>query len=206
VPPSTTQALLITIVVALPGVVYYATRDQLLVSFHTERDVASKVLRAITVSVALDSLYVLVLGRALTDLAQSLDVDGRLGFGPQPRLVAAVGLTLFIVVPALVAVAEAVFVRRRARAQYDATPTAWDRLFRDRGGCFVRVKMHDGSWVGGWYGTGSFASAYPHDHDLYLVAQYAMDPDGSFGPRVPGTGGVYIPASTISVLEVVNTP
>ncbi|MFI7452834.1 DUF6338 family protein [Nonomuraea sp. NPDC049714] len=205
-PPTTVQALLILIVVAIPGVVYYTVRDASLASYHAERDLASKTLRAITVGLTLDAIYVLAFGPALAGLVKSAGLVGRLDPAADPRPIAAAGLALLVIVPALGAVAEARLVRRRGRARYDATPSAWDHLFRDRGGCFIRVRTGDGAWVGGWYGTGSYASAFPHDHDLYLTSQYRMNSDGSFGPRVKGTGGVFVSGSDIRLLEVVHAP
>ncbi|WP_436841906.1 DUF6338 family protein [Streptomyces bobili] len=29
------------------------------------------------------------------------------------------------------------------------------------GPCFIRARLKSGSWVGGWYGAGSYASSHP---------------------------------------------
>jgi hypothetical protein len=58
--------------------------------------------------------------------------------------------------------------------------------------------------VGGWYGRRSRASAYPNPADLYLESAYEMGSDGSFGPRVRATGGLYVNMSDVEVLEFVE--
>jgi Family of unknown function (DUF6338) len=57
---------------------------------------------------------------------------------------------------------------------------------------------------GGWYGRRSRASAYPNPPDLYLESAYVMGNDGSFGPRVQATGGVYVNMTDVEVLEFVE--
>jgi hypothetical protein len=66
------------------------------------------------------------------------------------------------------------------------------------------VRIKDGTWIGGWYGSKSNASAYPQARDLFLESQYMMKPDGTFEGRVLNTGGLYIPAADISHLEIVE--
>ncbi len=86
-------------------------------------------------------------------------------------------------------------------------PGAWDEFFRGRPTGFVRARLKSGAWVGGWYGKqGSYASAYPNGADLYLESAYEMRSDGSFGPRVKGTGGLYLRMEDIEVLEFVEAP
>jgi hypothetical protein len=65
----------------------------------------------------------------------------------------------------------------------DPAPRAWDYLFSSRPGNPVRMKLKsDGTWLGGFYGRGSYAAGYPEEpQDLYLERTFAMNQDdGSF--------------------------
>ncbi len=201
--PSTVQGLAILLLTALPGLVYLAVRERLLGPRPPEQESGNRLLRAIAVSVTLDSLYMIALGpqliRLLTGSSGSLA-----GIARQPRQGGFAALILIIAVPAAVALVEAKFLRRHRKARYDETPTAWDALFLRRGSCFIRAKLRSGAWVGGWYGSSSNASAYPQQADLYLESQRHMGADGTFGQKISGTGGVYIKASDIEVLEILE--
>ncbi len=204
--PETLRQLTILLLFALPGVVYQVTRDQLLGPVAAEQETENRLLRAVAVSVILDALYATVAGPALADLMGGEDRHGLDGLGAHTRLAGAIGLLLLVVIPAALAITETSLSRRRRAAAYEPTPTAWDHLFRDQGGCFIRVRLQDGTWIGGWYGHGANAAAFPHPKDLFLSAQYAMRPDGHFDARMPGTGGVYISADSISFMEILNAP
>jgi hypothetical protein len=157
-------------------------------------------------SAVLDSIYAIVAGPALVRLFAGSGHRGLGVLAAQPRAAGIAGLILFVLIPAGVAYVEFVVGNRRAVSRYDPTPTAWDHLFRHRGSCFVRVRIKDGTWIGGWYGSRSNASAYPQARDLFLESQYMMRSDGTFEGRVPNTGGLYVPAADISHLEIVEKP
>lgn len=89
---------------------------------------------------------------------------------------------------------------------FQGTPTAWDHAFRDRRPCFVRARLKEGSWVGGWYGSRSYASSYPQPAELLLESARLMNPDGSFGGRVNQSAGLYLRANDFDVLEFVDPP
>jgi hypothetical protein len=201
--PSTVQELAILLLTALPGLVYLAVRERLLGPRPPEQELGSRILRAVAVSVVLDSLYMMALGPQLARLLSN-KAGAFADVVRQPRVAGLAALALIVAVPAAVAVGEAAVLRRRRKARHDETPTAWDALFLRRGSCFIRVRLKSGIWVGGWYGRGSNASAYPQPADLYLESQRRMNPDGTFGQKVPGTGGVYIRASDVEVLEVLE--
>ncbi len=83
-------------------------------------------------------------------------------------------------------------------------PRAWDALFKTPTlGGYVKLRLKDASlenkWVmGAWAQKstdpngatrpGSYAAAYPHDQDLYLVETYMIDTDGVHfeNPEDPG--------------------
>lgn len=201
--PSTVQGLAILLLTALPGLVYLAVRERLLGPRPPEQELANRLLRAVAVSVALDSLYMIAVGPQLVRLLTG-GAGSFAGIARQPRQAGIAALVLIIAVPAAVALVEAGFLRRHRKARYDETPTAWDALFLRRGSCFIRARLKSGTWVGGWYGSSSNASAHPQPADLYLESQRHMNPDGTFGQKIRGTGGVYVKASDIEVLEILE--
>ncbi|WTW82112.1 DUF6338 family protein [Streptomyces canus] len=125
----------------------------------------------------------------------------------EPAVVDLLGLVgaLIVLLPAGLAWAEAWLRARTAPTRHMPAPTAWDHLFSGQSSCFVRIRTKDGRWVGGWYGGRSYATAYPQSRDIFLESQYRMTPDGRFGERMGDTGGVYVPAETIDVLEVLKS-
>lgn len=96
--------------------------------------------------------------------------------------------------------------RRRRPARYRSTPTAWDHLFRRSGPCFVRMRLRDGAWVGGWYGGRSYATSYPQPPEIYLETAWLMKPDGGFVRPVRDSAGIHIRAADTDVLELLTPP
>jgi hypothetical protein len=200
----TQVALLILLV--LPGIIYQFLRERWRGPTPEERDIGERVLRAIAASVVLDAVYLVVAGPELLRLAHGPSSAGWDGLVQRPRLAGVVALVLFIVVPAAVAAGVSWVQQRRMKASYRRTPTAWDHAFQNRRPCFVRARLKDGSWVGGWYGTRSYSTSYPQPVELFLESARRMDPDGSFGAKVNQTAGLYLRASDIDVLEFVDSP
>lgn len=190
----------------LPGFFYQAVRERLGGARPSEQETGHRILRAVAASVLLDACYAVVAGPWLVGLAHGAgDTHGPLsGLTQDPRRAGLAGLLLIVAVPTGVAWLEVRWAGRGARAKYEVQPTAWDALFRRRGSCFVRIKLKDGTWLGGWYGKRSYASAYPHTPDLYLQAQYVMKPDGAFDKRMTNSGGVYVQGPDIDVLEIIE--
>ncbi|WDM16635.1 hypothetical protein J3S85_37280 [Streptomyces lavenduligriseus] len=196
--PATVAQLILLVVALLPGVVYQFVRESRRGQVPGERDLGHRLLRALTVSVVLDSVYVAVLGGRPVELAQ----PGR--FPGHSREAALYALTLLFVLPALAALTVSRFEERRLRARYRGTPTAWDHMFRDRGGCYLRARLKDGTWVGGWYGNNSYATSFPQAPELYLERSYRMAVDGTFGDKVQNTRGLYVRGEDIDILELVG--
>lgn len=204
--PGTVQQLTILLILVLPGVFYQAVREHLRGAIAAEQEPQNRLLRAIAAGALLDAVYAVAAGPWLVDLLVGNGAGPLAGASSRPREAGLAALLLVVLVPAGIAWAEAAWGRRRRRARYEPTPTAWDALFRDRGSCFVRARMKNGLWVGGWLGTRSAVSAFPQQGDVYLQAQYRMGPDGRFLGRVPGTGGVYLRAADVDVLELLDPP
>lgn len=199
--PSTVQQLTILLIMILPGGVYQAVRERLLGPRPSEAQAESRVLRAVAASVLLDSVYALTAGPWLVSLLRD---GGRAALLDRPRVTGATALLLVMVVPALVAYGESRWRERRSPSRQVTVPSAWDHLFAGRSSCFVRIRLKDGSWIAGWYGGRSLAASYPHGRDIFLQAQYAVLVDGTIGPRLAHTGGIYVPADSIDLLQLLE--
>ncbi|MEW1654206.1 MULTISPECIES: DUF6338 family protein [unclassified Streptomyces] len=198
--------LTILLVLVLPGVFYQAVRERLQGGLAAEQEPQNRLMRAVAAGALLDALYAVTAGPWLVGLLAGGGHGPLTGVLQHPQRAGAAALLLIVVVPSAVAWAESAWRSRRAVARYDPTPTAWDALFYARGSCFIRVRLKSGLWVGGWLGSRSAVSTYPQQGDLYLQAQYRMAPDGRFLERVPDTGGVYVRAADVEVLEVLLPP
>lgn len=201
--PSTVQQLAVLLVMVLPGVIYQAVRERLRGPRPSEAQAESRLLRAVAASAVLDSLYAVVAGPWLVALVGGGGLDD---LATRTRRLGLAVLVLVVAVPAAVAWAEARWRARREPARRRSAPTVWDHVFSRRSSCFVRIRLKDGAWVAGWYGSSSCAAVYPQDRDIFLQAQYAVLPDGRIGPRLEGTGGVYIPKDSIDLLGLLEPP
>ncbi|MFE4831965.1 DUF6338 family protein [Streptomyces sp. NPDC056672] len=208
-PPSSVQQLTFLVLLVLPGISYQYLRERWRGPVPGESQFGERVLRAITASVALNAVYAAAIGPQLLDTFRTGKGLQHTALAAHPRAVGLWSLALFLAVPAAAAAAVSWWQRRRAVAVYRPAPTAWDHLFgaADNGApCFIRARLKDGTWVGGWYGTRSYASGYPHGADLFLEWAYEMSPDGRIGAPVTGTAGLYLRVENIDVLELVRAP
>jgi hypothetical protein len=69
----------------------------------------------------------------------------------------------------------------RVLAGKDPAPRGWDHLFTSRPSGTVRVRLKDGTWIGGAFGEASYAAGFPDTpQDLLLEESYRLKDDGSF--------------------------
>ncbi|MGV9558763.1 DUF6338 family protein [Streptomyces sp. NPDC003522] len=209
--PSSVEQFALLVLLVLPGVTYQYLRERWRGPVPGERQLGERILRAVTASVALDAVYAVVIGPHLVATFRPEKDGGSpfTAFAEQLRTAGLWALLLFLVVPAAGAAAVSWWQRRRTTAAFRPAPTAWDHVFGHSGNgrpCFVRARLKDGTWVGGWYDSRSYASGYPNASDLFLQWSYEMGGDGSFGPPVTGTSGVYLRVENIDVLELVDAP
>jgi Family of unknown function (DUF6338) len=174
-----------------------------------DKDVGTRVLRAAAVGVALDMVYVLAAGSTLTHLFRT-ETANRVrssGLVLHPRETALWALLLVGIIPAALALAahaqavvrdapEGLAWRHRLsrviHSTYRTTPTAWDYIARKRGDCFVRIRLTDGQYIGGWVSADTYISGYPEPRDLFISSQWALDPQGRFLNKIEGTLGFYV--------------
>jgi hypothetical protein len=201
---STVQQIVLLVLFVLPGISYQFVRERMRGPVPGERDLSERALRATTASIALDAIYLVIAGPYLVHLIKPVNRPLFAEAEADPRQAAAVALALFVVLPVAAAWLIGLDERHRRPYRFDPVPTAWDIVFRARSSGFVRARLKSGVWVGGWYGKRSCASAYPNAADLYLESAYQMNSDGSFGPRVQGTSGLYLRIDDVEVIEFVE--
>jgi hypothetical protein len=194
----------------VPGFVYQITRRRLQGPAPDEVEFGVRILRAIVTSAVFAGFYLLVLGQRLIDA-----VTGSGLATEKPRLVALAGLMLVVMVPLVSAqlvyylttsawwgtLVDSFVTKLGLRRPYDPTPGAWDAAFIHREPGWVRVLTTDGVWVGGYFGTESFASSFPHPRELYIECAYEMSEDGSFTGKMSAAGGVYVRCDDIRLVE-----
>ena len=201
--PSTALQLGLLVLVVLPGITYQFLRERWRGPVPGERDLGERVLRSITASILLDTLYLIVAGPALLRLVRSAGTRGWDGLAQNARQAGLLGLLLFVAVPAAAAWGVTWWQRRKAPdTRFRSTPTAWDQMFQNRGSCFVRVRLRDGAWAGGWYGSRSYATSYPQPNELFLQTAWVMAPDGRFVRPIARSAGLHVRGSDIDMLEL----
>ncbi|MFG2834823.1 DUF6338 family protein [Streptomyces zaomyceticus] len=200
--PSTVTQLALIVIAVLPGVTYQFIRERRLGALPGERALAERILRAITASVALNAMYAVVFASRIVDI--STHATEIMKDASRVREVAIFGLVLIFAIPALCAwIVSAVRLRGR-ESGYVQTPSAWDHVFQDLSASFVRARLKDGMWVGGWYGPKSFTTAYPHDPEIYLELAWVMKDDGSFDAQVQKSQGLLIRGVDVDLLEIIE--
>jgi hypothetical protein len=218
VAPTTWTALLLLLVAVLPGATF---------TFGFERQVsaygvtlADRVLRFVAVSVAFDLLYAWPAYAAY----RLWVADRPPGAGQFALAWAAVVVTAGA--PAVLgSVVGGLYATRTSRLGWawlrrtllpprrearlfrialgrDPAPRAWDDFFSDRPEAYLRVRTTSGEWLGGWFGTASYAGGFPQEPDLLIEQAWPVRADGTFGDAPLGYP-LYIPAATIAHLEVV---
>jgi len=210
--PSTIEALLILLVLVLPG--FVAAR-----LFKTPLPNALMNERQFLVMTVLLGIVVHLIALPVTVSVWPAIVA--LGWGPAGLAnggavaptwsLAGWFLLILFVIPVVVALATSLTFRaERVQGILDLfglslvelTPQAWDWFFlSQRRGCWVVIQLDDGRLVGGEYGGGSFASLTPHDKDLYLEREYYVDEAHNFGDPIPGSIGVWLRGNAVQALH-----
>ncbi|WP_430644934.1 DUF6338 family protein [Agromyces sp. GXS1127] len=200
--PEGSLAVAVFVVMALPGIVYAGVRRWARGELAGDRDVGLAIARGVVLSVALSSIYLLVLGDGLiSGVGAGSDADTLVI--TDPRAVAVTVLCLYVLVPLVLSLAlnfrfiewnireKGRFRLPSSKYGYTGTPSAWDHAARAGQQAWVKIHKGDGRWIGGWVTQGSFATTYPEKPSIYIAQQYIMTEEGNFGPAIPQTG-VYV--------------
>lgn len=214
--PSTAIGAALLLALVMPGIVVAAVRTRLRGPVPEDRDVGVRVLRAMAVSLVLDSIYALAVGPHLYTLTHEVDGKGkRLSPLLHIREVGGWTLLLAFVIPSLLSWFWNGFVVGtdadggkyiRRRHGYHPTPSAWDWATSQLTACFVRIRLPDGRFVGGWGGREMFTSTHPEPRDIFLDRQWYLAADGQFTSPVPGGIGLYVAVQEGSVVDWILTP
>ncbi|WP_149263452.1 DUF6338 family protein [Actinomadura sp. K4S16] len=204
-PPTTVTQLTIVLLLILPGVAYQFVRERSRGPLPVHKDLGERILRALAASAIINAAYVIIGGDLIVHLVYD-DKKGWLsGSASNYRLIAITAIALLIVVPTMAAWGVSLWSGRKRAAAYDATPTAWDDAFKNRGPCFVRVRLKSGRWIGGWYGRHSYASGYPQPADLYLQTAWEVSPMGYFIRPLEQSSGIYIRMEEVECLDFIES-
>lgn len=198
--PTDSLGIVTLIILALPGLIYAATRRWARGEVAGDRDLGLGIARGTVFAVALTSVYLLLLGpRLFSGLAASSDNEVAI---VDARLVALKTLGLYIVVPAAISLlANAKHLdwslksTPKSKHGYTSTPTPWDDLVGTKQNAWVKIQRANGDWVGGWYSGGSVASTYPEPPSIYIADQFEMTDDGNFLEPVGEGTGVFVSLS-----------
>ena len=201
-PVSTIQQVVLIVLFVLPGISYQFVRERMRGPVPGEQDLGERVLRALTASIAVDALYLIIAGPQLLRLIKQTGQPWFAASGANPRQAAMVALALFIGIPAAAAWTVGQVQRRRPAPP---KPVTWDYMFYGRSACFIRARLKSGRWVGGWYGMKSRAAGDSNAADLYLESAWEMASDGSFVRRIEGTG-LYLRMDNVEYIELVQPP
>lgn len=210
--PETWVQVTVILAAVTPGFVYQVSRRRVGGPDPDEREFGVRILRAVAASAVFAGCYALVVGpwvvsyvaepeRALTDV----------------QLVGGVLLLLIMVVPWTAArvvfyvknsqgfrrLAQRLTTRLRLKSQWNPTPSAWDFAFARAEPGWVRVRLADGSWAGGWFADQSFATSFPEPQELYLEVGYVMVPDGTFTERVSAPTGMIVRCQDAVVVDFI---
>ncbi|MFG2075402.1 DUF6338 family protein [Nonomuraea maritima] len=204
--PTTFLQVGLLVLFVLPGVVYRNMRRRLRGAVPGEQDFKMFLLRSMLATLVLNILYLAVGWPVPQELI--LPVKGvwfATALADLQRTAQALLLAVVVVPTALAWAQHGLSLIRERPARRFGPPTSWDYAFRNRRrAAFVRIRLKSGSWVGGWYNNDSYAAEYPHPPDLFLTKAYEMNPDGSFGPPVRHSGGLYVRMEDAELLEFVE--
>lgn len=196
--PSTGTQLMLAIGFLLPGAVYQFVLEARIGRTRHQLTWPERIARAIVMSLALGVAYVLVGGPLLTRRYEA----GLAGALEHPRVTAAIVGVAVLVVPTVTALIEATIRERRQAGRYSEVPTSWDFAFNEHAHVYVRARLHSGTWVGGWYGSQSYASTFPEPESIFLERAYRLDKGGNFIEPIPCSRGIHLLRTDIDIFEL----
>jgi hypothetical protein len=215
--PTSYVALLIVILVVLPGAIYTWAFERQASGFGVT--LADRSLRLVATSL----LFHFFAGWPEYWLYRTA-FSGR-AFGLEQFAAAWTGVTLMIAIPGIIGTAIGSIystrhtrdgwrlIRRHLNEETEIkilkfllgrapAPRAWDHLFTSRPSGYIRVWTTEQKWVAGLYADRSHAAGAPYETDLYLEEAWEIDERGILSGDKGLGYSVYVPASKIAWLEV----
>lgn len=214
--PSSYLDVLIGVALLIPGLTFATVRRRYLGTREADYGTGARTLDALYASLFFIIVYVLLgaflFGWRFTELENdALALLSKMS----PRGGSVVVALLLIVIPATCALMSAKIVfrsmkvcgrnvpvpRRKQRGRHQE-PRAWEVAgARAQTAQFVRVRLEDGTYCGGFYGVSSAMGVYPMARDLFLEEEYNMSTTGEFLDKVDGTNGIWISVTDHTVVE-----
>jgi hypothetical protein len=80
----------------------------------------------------------------------------------------------------------------------------WDIVvdsLQAEGGCWIRIRLKTGRWIGGTLGARGRYATYPDGDQLYLAEEIEFDDSGKMLGLMPKTRGVLVEASAVEFME-----
>lgn len=210
--PESWVQVAVILAAVMPGFVYQVSRRDVVGPGPDEREFAVRVLRAIAASAVFAGVYAAAIGPMVVRYLR--EPDAALS---QVRLMGGLFLLLVVVLPWLAArvvayvgtagwfgalsarLVHALHLKR----SWDPTPSAWDFAFGKVEPGWVRVRLGDGSWVGGWFSTMSYASSFPEPQELYIEVGYVMTEEGTFTDKISAPGGMVVRCQDAVVVDFI---
>ncbi len=202
------QQALTLLVLLIPGFVYQGLLSRMRGPRPEDRDLSTRIVRALIASALFDLIYVVVLGTRLTG-----GVARPQSYLDNARSTALWLVTLVFLVPATIAVIQHAIAIRRLYPKlpwkevfrvYNPTPTAWDFAVGRIGPSYVRVLTKDGGWVGGYAGADSFYTSYPETREIFVEQAWRLNDEGDFDQPVEGSAGRWIKCDDAPVVEFLS--
>jgi hypothetical protein len=213
--PSSFSQVLVFVLLVVPGIAYIAARDLVLGTRASSISVPARILEALFISVIFDVAYLVILG----GFFPGVSAHNFRWVADNLQWAALIALGVFLVIPALIAFVgfgkpTVVPSRRWPRLKRPSfstnfvnIPTAWDRVAsRFETAQFVRVRLEDGKWIGGWFATDSFVSTYPEPRDMFIESEWVMSRSGAFIRPVPDRTGVWLAITESRIVEWIGVP
>jgi Family of unknown function (DUF6338) len=203
------QQALTVLLIVIPGFVHQGILSRLRGPTPEDRDLGTRILRALRSSGLFALIYLFAVGPSLVHAV----TRPRTYVVEHPRLAALVLLVGVFAVPAGVAVVQHARAARRLYPKlpwkkvfhvYDATPTAWDFAVNRVGPGYVRVLTKDGEWVGGYAGEDSFYTNYPEAREIFVERGWQLGDDGDFQEEITGSAGRWIQCDAAAVVEFIR--
>ncbi|MGH2539374.1 MAG: DUF6338 family protein [Actinomycetota bacterium] len=178
--PDTFQSLVVVALALLPGALYIWGFERIVGNWGIS--LSDRLVRFVGVSAMLQVLW----APAMVFLWRDLVISGKAGRGVIPLWTWPFAIA-YVALPFLLGSMVGRGTRRRARWSRVFTgpapaPRAWDHLFASQPDGWIRLRLRDGTWLGGAYSQpegdelGSYAAGYPDAQDLYLGRLAEVDP------------------------------